>query len=77
VYPYIYLYEDEDSLASCIKYMQNFTGVKVKDLKRRSFKVSICICFGHYACFFNFRICSDISACVEKFIFLEHIHQVK
>lgn len=40
VYPHIYLYEDEETLNTCIKYMEDFTGVRVKDLKKRSFKVS-------------------------------------
>ena len=40
VYPHIYLYENEETLTTCIKYMEDFTGVRVKDLKKRSFKVS-------------------------------------
>lgn len=40
MYPHIYLYENEETLSTCIKYMEDFTGVRVKDLKKRSFKVS-------------------------------------
>jgi len=57
VYPHIYLYENEETLTTCIKYMEDFTGVRVKDLKKRSFKVSYIRLILHV-----FSCCSTLSS---------------
>ncbi|XP_069694965.1 serine/threonine-protein kinase ATR isoform X2 [Periplaneta americana] len=50
IYPHVYLYETEEILVSCLEYMERFTGIKIKDLKRRSFKVIHNELLLHYEC---------------------------